>query len=290
MIYVASALYWEAEIFIKRYQLKKSDCFHRFQVFTGKNMILVITGVGEVPAAVALSGICSVCEPKEEDVFVSFGSCAAIANAEKGELCLLNQIVQVSTGRTFYPDILFSHPFREGTGYTGSKILTTGHGSGLPDPEGYQSGNVPKPVLYDMEGAASCLAASYFFEADRMAFLRVVTDYGVQDNDLKETVQKLIAQQQESIFSFCEGFGHRTQHGKRWNAEAENLLVMMEKKLHLTSTMQHSLKQHILYYLLCHAELDDILEWGRENLPEQEVDKRGGKKYFDELKRQLCGR
>ena len=299
MIYIATALYWEAQIFISQYHLKKTDRFHKFQVFLGEDVILMITGVGEIPAAVAISSVCSTFEPGEADVFLSFGSCATISDENRiGELCLLNQIFQISTGRTFYPDILFSHSCRECAGYTGGKILTEEKSRKFGEMNDVLQIQERRSALYDMEGAASYLAASYFFEVDRMAFLRVITDSGVsvtaEDTKMTDTVHKttdtvheIMEKEKENIFSFCENFRNRVEKREIWQENAEAFLSEMEHVMHLTTTMKYSLRQHMVYYLLHHADLEKIQEWCRTNLPEQGMDKRGGKKYFEELKRQL---
>lgn len=60
MLYMTTALYCEAKPFIQHFQLKKTDQFHKFQVFLGEEITLIITGVGEIAASVAISSVCSI--------------------------------------------------------------------------------------------------------------------------------------------------------------------------------------------------------------------------------------
>ena len=59
MIYIFSAFYAEAKNIIDHYGLKKekSPEMVRFDVFTNESIRLVITGVGEINAAAAVSNI-----------------------------------------------------------------------------------------------------------------------------------------------------------------------------------------------------------------------------------------
>ncbi len=61
MIYIVTAMYAEAHALINRFQLKKDISHTRFQVFLNReaDICLFISGTGLVPAAAAVSSICT---------------------------------------------------------------------------------------------------------------------------------------------------------------------------------------------------------------------------------------
>lgn len=119
MIYLFTALYSEAHIFIKKFQLEKNLAGTRFQQFQNETdgILLTVTGVGEIAAATAVSSVCTKHKPKEKDVLLNIGTCARTAGSDGVFLC--NKIIEQATGKTFYPDILYRHDFREETIVTG---------------------------------------------------------------------------------------------------------------------------------------------------------------------------
>ena len=61
MIYIVTAMYAEAHPFITRFQLKKDLSHTHFQVFLNgeRSLCLIISGTGSLPAAAAVSSICT---------------------------------------------------------------------------------------------------------------------------------------------------------------------------------------------------------------------------------------
>lgn len=80
MIYIVTAIYAEAQPFITRFQLKKESFHTRFQVFLNKeaDLCLIISGTGSVPAAVAVSSICTEYGAGRGDFLLNAGICAQI--------------------------------------------------------------------------------------------------------------------------------------------------------------------------------------------------------------------
>ena len=67
MIYIFTALYCEAHIFIQKYNLIKNQEITWFQEFYNKTtgIRLAVTGVGEIAAAAVVSSICSLYKPAD---------------------------------------------------------------------------------------------------------------------------------------------------------------------------------------------------------------------------------
>ena len=68
---------------IQTFGLKKVCENSKFQEFTNeeKGICLVITGVGSIPAAVAVSCACSQYGIREDDFLVNIGTCASALNS-----------------------------------------------------------------------------------------------------------------------------------------------------------------------------------------------------------------
>lgn len=286
MLYISTALYCEAKPIILYFGLKKTDQFHKFQVFLGDDILVVITGVGEIAASVAISSVCSVMPPEKGDFFLSFGSAGTVSKSlTLKEIYLLNKITQLSTNQTFYPDVLFRHPFWEIQGVTGSRVLK----------EEIQALNQTQEeslFLYDMEGAASYISASYFFGTHQMAFLRILSDYGSK-KDQKEWLTPnqltlMIEEKAHLLFPFIEQMKEQAKQKEQLlHTQTSEFLEQMEQLLCLSTSMKYILQQHLSYYLLLHDDLLDIIKWCDTHIPNSCKSKREGKIYFEELKRQL---
>lgn len=172
MIYVVTALYQEAHGFIRELELKKNTAYAPFEVFDNESagIRLVVTGVGEIAAAAAAAAVCARDGADAADFLINIGCCAAAnagadsgcetvdsgmdsgsgaANAaQTGDLYLCHKITEQATGKTFYPDILYRHPWKERELVTGMQPLQKAVAHG---------------VLYDMEAAAVYQAGIRFF-------------------------------------------------------------------------------------------------------------------------------
>lgn len=196
MIYLFTAAYCEAAPLIGRYRMKKDARQVRFQVFDSEEegVRLVITGSGMLAAAAALASVFTAYGAGRDDFYLNIGICAGSAG-EAGKMFLCSKITDGTTGRTFYPDLLYRHPFAEAqvqteaVPVTGEQImrrerLDEDFGFGEPEPSGEVSGGERKNrrqeeiLLYDMEAAALYQAGSYFFGPHQAGFLKVVSDAG----------------------------------------------------------------------------------------------------------------
>jgi hypothetical protein len=133
-------------------------------------------------------------------MLLSFGVCAG-ANVPCGDLYLCSKLTERETGRTFYPDMLYRHPFGEASLVTGRSVwmgsreektllaeVSGLRSDALKEPDGRLEGLAT--VLYDMEAAAIYQAASYYVGPHRMQFLKLVSDHGIRcdkehDMDIK---------------------------------------------------------------------------------------------------------
>lgn len=279
MLFIFTAIYYEAQIFIERYNLKKAEGNTRFQHFCNEtaDIRLTVTGVGEIAAAAAVSSICTKYQPQANDFLLNIGICSGIT--EKEGSFLIHKMTEQATGKTFYPDILFKHPFREGS-------LVTGRVPWNGQEEEVCFGG----ALYDMEAAAVYQTGSYFFGPHQMIFLKIVSDYGAPDSVTPKKIRQLMAGQ-DRIFEYLNRLLNIDRESRRQASLKvcrEDLLI--EKfclDLHCSKTMADSLRGHIRYFTLAGIDYKRVIkELYQENrLPCR--DKREGKKCFEEFKNRL---
>ena len=297
MIYVMMALYQEAHGLIRELELKKNTAYAPFEVFDNESagIRLVVTGVGEIAAAAATAAVCARdgadaadflvnigccaaggCEPADRDMDSGYGAAHA---AQIGDLYVCHKITEQATGKTFYPDILYRHPWKERELVTGMQPLQRAAAHG---------------ALYDMEAAAVYQAGIRFFSPDRMLFLKVVSDFGVagQERMTAETLTGLLEQHVKEVAAFLTNLREAADEEETLRndgilQEDETVLERLFAALHCSQTMRASARQYITYAALTgydwKAELE---EWyARGLLPCK--DRREGKVRLEELKQVL---
>ena len=282
MVYFFCALYEEAQFLIEAFQLKKNPEIHAFPIYESREemhpkMILVITGPGAIPAATAVGYLAARDNRREEGLLINIGSCGSGEKFPVGTVTLGNKLWNETTGRSFYPDILFRHPFREVEIHTGSKPVS---------PEKLTTA---ENVVFDMEAAAVYQAGSRFYRPDQMLFLKVVSDHGIEETTRQEyrpgTLHSLMRGAEAELLPF---FNHMMEkqpekETKERNPETERL----KEELHCSVTMAAEVEQLMRYGKLAKVELSTILEADRAAgiLPCR--DKKEGKGYLAQLKRRV---
>lgn len=273
MIYIFSAFYAEAKNIIDHYGLKKekSPEMVRFDVFANESIRLVITGVGEINAAAAVSNICGAYGISPDDEILNVG-CGAGFSSDicLGSIFLGNKLTEQMTGRTFYPDMLMKANFRECEIVTVARVLNEGCDS----------------VVYDMEAAAVYQAAAFFVGPHRMHFIKLVSDAGERIDQSKIT--ELFALQEDKIcgyidrlLSACADKAPMDDTQSSWNMD--RLICDMR----CSKVMGDQLAQLIKYCRLSGIDYKAVLDEYYTNglLPCES--KREGKKCLFELKQRL---
>ena len=273
MIYIFSAFYAEAKNIIDHYGLKKekSPEMVRFDVFANESIRLVITGVGEINAAAAVSNIGGAYGISPDDEILNVG-CGAGFSSDicLGSIFLGNKLTEQMTGRTFYPDMLMKANFRECEIVTVARVLNEGCDS----------------VVYDMEAAAVYQAAAFFVGPHRMHFIKLVSDAGERIDQSKIT--ELFALQEDKIcgyidrlLSACADKAPMDDTQSSW--DMDRLICDMR----CSKVMGDQLAQLIKYCRLSGIDYKAVLDEYYTNglLPCES--KREGKKCLFELKQRL---
>lgn len=217
MITIYCALYAEAQYLIQHYELKKATESRHFQIFFNekRKIRLVITGVGKLNATVAMAEISTIYPPAEEDLMVNYGSCAAegMLMPEEGEggggacvslgsIIMVNKLTDAESGRTFYPDMIYRHPFTEGEVKTSVHVYTADEGTRDEEQmkmeaagqtvqnEGAMRAETTGQTVHDMEAAAFYEAANFYYGPHQMIFLKVVTDLGIEKDHLQNDLNQ----------------------------------------------------------------------------------------------------
>ena len=208
------------------------------------------------------------------------------------EVYLCKKITEHVTGRTFYPDILYRHPFVEAEIVTGAMPYRTENKTELMKKnETAIKNNAAEGFLYDMEASSIYQAGAYFFNPHQMSFLKVVTDEGnVQDLSaemLKQSIEGAVPE----IRSYLDDLVKIDEIKKRQNRkELEEVLEFAQKlsaDMHCSAVMRASVIQQLKYAVLAGIDYQGIIEemYQAGELPCK--DKREGKSCFEELGRKL---
>jgi hypothetical protein len=246
-------------------------------------MRVVLTGAGSVAAATAVAELSTCYPPKKTDLLINFGSCAAGDSFAVGQIFYCNKITESCSGRTFYPDVLYRHPFAEAVIVSAAKVMSR---------EEMQASD----ALCDMEAAAIYQAGNYYYSPHQMSFLKVVTDHGV---DAQEALQQqaflqLLKEASVQVHSFLEELREvelreleaatgRQELGVQVRADAQKLA----EELHCSVTMTAELTQLLFYCRLTGRNAVGLLARYRSEGKLPAKDKREGKKLLEELKANL---
>lgn len=274
MIFLSVALYREAKPFIDRFCLKKNRSINKFQVFESedKDIALIITGTGGINTACACTYLISKFDANRYDTFINIGICGSRKKEIKiGTVILANKIINGENNNVFYPDVLFKHPFLEGSVESFSKVVEDNY-------------NV-EGEFTDMEGAAFFQTISIFLPPHRIISIKVVSDYldGAKFN--KDSVEYLMRMNVVSISGWIENIKSQSAKPKSILSEKDmDYISEIISNLKLSIYMQNELKKLSENYKLRNNNLILALE------PFTQVyskSKSEGKIYFEQLRKQL---
>lgn len=165
MIFITTALQSEARPLTRELGLKKYDTGNKFRIYHSNDFVLCVTGTGKIKSAVSTTFTLTQFKACYKDYFINAGVCGAISHrSETGTIFLATCIRDHDTGKSYYPDILIGHPFREGILETFSRPVSDIH-----EP-------APLTDIVDMEGAAVFEAAAAFIPAHHIFILKTVLD------------------------------------------------------------------------------------------------------------------
>ena len=316
MVYIFAAHKGEVEHLIKKLSLGKRKTSFPFLQYEGEEILLTITGQGQVNASVSVAATLQEEKAKKGDLLLSLGSAAAILGRNRaaedllGRWFWIQKLEQQSTGRCFYPDLLYKLDFPEAKLLTGDKILeidsmgrrdtvSEGHSDSKEDivSEGYSDSKedivskefsgFEKLLLYDMESAAVFQAANFYLAPEDFFFLRCVTDFGVnpgEETDFlssssllwKEKMQSLLQKEEEKVLRLIR-FLQEKSIERRKEEEGElafqQQLQSLSESLHCSFVMEKQLERLLRYAVLQGISPEEIREYLERNFGGKNAEK-----------------
>ncbi|MEE3420419.1 MAG: hypothetical protein VZR02_04880 [Lachnospiraceae bacterium] len=301
---ILCALYPEANYLIEKWKLKKT-ARREFQEFISENgdVTLALTGTGPLAAAAVTSaclsgGPCCVgsddraCQPfsgrrKGEgwfDHILNFGMAASLHEEMErdGGLYRCHTLLDLASGRAFYPDLLLKMNLPTAACITGSQIL---HFSGekrghFPKEDKEEEAEACEPGriflafpsllenydLYDMEAYAVARTASMYLGPHQMTFLKVVSDAGRPAEVTRQEMTRLMEDASNRVAEIVEDIERIPSYKKEDLTEDDRRsreINEMAQKLCCSVSMKQTLTSLIRY-----AEAADI-DWRavRDSLP-----------------------
>lgn len=268
-----------------------------------QQICLTITGTGEITAATVVAAVCAMGHVKAGDIFVQCGICAG-AEQKKGVAYLCSKITEEATQKTFYPDILYRHPFPEAAVVTGMNVrrkasVSEEHVCQKADmPQNTDTANPVKLCdtelynieLYDMEAAAGYQAAHHFSVRIR-CFYKIISDNGVQEKMSADTVRELVQAQIGQIAQAVERFAAAERDYAReqqvLSQEEQRQAERLSHDMHCSAVMEAELFQLLKYCRLSGIDYEDIIRDGYAagSLPCK--DKKEGKRCLEQLRKEL---
>ncbi|MBE6063085.1 MAG: 5'-methylthioadenosine/S-adenosylhomocysteine nucleosidase [Clostridium butyricum] len=277
MIYICSAMYIEAEPFIKTLNLKKDTNITQFQMFRNENFILLITGIGKIKSSIAATYMLTKYTPHESDIFLNIGFCGSQNMSYKiGQEFLCNKIIDNDTEKTYFTDILFKHPFKETNIETFSTIIHSKK----------QTENI-NGDLVDMESSALYETALTFMQPHQIFFIKIISDYlnthFNEDNASK--LKLLINNSSKKIIPWITELNEKFNYSKDILSPKDiELIDKLSNNLKLSCTMKNQFKQIIKYNELLNNSFSDIIS---TTLHLKCKSKKEGKIYLEEIKKRF---
>lgn len=276
MLMIFTALYCEGQPLIQHYHLTKDNSINKFQVFRNEDIVLTITGTGSIAAAVAVTYVCNHYPPAASDFLINIGVCSTgDHDIPEGSVFLCDKIYEEATNRSFYPDILFKHPFTENNIVTCSTIVR-------------DFGFNHSEKLFDMEAAGIYQAAAYFFQPHQVLFFKIVSDYGMGDKVTPEKIAGLVEKNISDISAWLDEV-KKARFGNKpvFNSDEETCIRNLISGMHCSVTMEYKLRQLLLYYKLCNGSITEAIEDFLTHYQLPCKTKAEGKMYLGQLRTKL---
>lgn len=275
MLYFVCALYCEAAPLIKALGMKKNNSYTRFQLFESDEARLILSGTGNIQSAVAASCLFSIYPPQPEDTAVNFGICGIQSKTVCSNIYLCSQIIDTVTQNTYYPDMIWKHPFQENTIYTVPSVIQNAGSKSF----------IKSGQLFDMEASGFYQACQHFFSCHQIFVLKVPSDNG--SSFLKpDLLTHLLTEKVPSILSWLFSFHNIFSEKAAHSMEERTQITYICEKLYLSETMKHRFFQLLHFYQLEHTDILLLLESILAEI-EPIKTKREGKQYFEKLTARL---
>ena len=261
MLYLQTALFYEAKPFIDVYRLKRVSAPGRFQAYECDNRRLIVSGPGPACAAAAAAHMLTRHGAGRADIFVNIGSAGSTV-FNIGDIVLCHKIINAFTKKSFYPDMLYKHPFREGA------LSSVGRPAG---DAGYE--------LADTEGAFVYEAAQTFLPSPRIHCVKVVSDHLRPGEVTPDGLSKLMAEAAGVIAAWLDALPEPESRAPVFTEGESRLMDLISGRLSMSYAMSQKLRGVCARAKAGGLDIETILSGYSEIITQ----KNEGKKVFAEL-------
>ena len=185
MTYIVMALHAEAKALLGHWRFKRDKKLsHR--LYRNGDMFLLISKIGYENTSAALRALLAYQLPGKNDTIVNIGLCAAPETYPVGTVLLGNMLIYADQKAVL--DTSYNHALKETVLETVETECSTSRGRAV-----------------DMEAHAVYDVASDYFQSNRMAFLKIVSDHFAPETVNKDLAAHLIRKNIASIEYVIEG-------------------------------------------------------------------------------------
>lgn len=175
MIHIVCALPSEAKPLISYYGLEFCSHGCPYKIYRSDSMALIISGVGKVRTAAAVSYLAMFQELDHPALWLNIGI-GGTRNVQCGTGFLANKITDRSSQKSFYPSIVFDVPCRQ------AEVVTVDR----PD-SNHQDG-----IVFDMEASGFFHTAILFSQAELIHSYKVISDF--DEVSIKKVTRELVSE------------------------------------------------------------------------------------------------
>ncbi len=235
MVYIAAALRAEARPWIDAFHLKQDHKHTAFPLYRGDDYTLIISGVGRINAAAACAYLLKL-EASASDIVCNIGTAGSVSKALPiGEPFAIHRICDAAVKKEWYPDVLVHHVLRQAALTTVDQVARSCDG-------------IENEMLIDMEAAGFFQTALRFVTCERIAVIKVVSDYIGLSIPSAEQIER---QMSEALPLTAEALSKYASFGEKvCHMQDEQTLQALTQSLRLTQTQQQMLKKALKHYRL----------------------------------------
>lgn len=274
MIFICTATYFESENFIKKLSLKKDINITKFQVFKNDDITLIITGVGKIKAVSALVHIFSIYKTQSPSLLINFGICGTSnKKLHIGTTYLCNKLIDNSSKKTYYTDIIYNTPFEETSVETFDTVINSSMNYDI-------TGD-----LIDMEAVGVYEGGSLFLNTHEIFIIKLISDYLDANSINKPLIKEKINCASDEIINWLNFLSTNLRKVPHAISPKEaELISSIADNLKFSTTMKNDFKKELLYFKLSNGYIpDDLKQYSKVPCKS----KREGKIYADSIKKKL---
>jgi hypothetical protein len=269
MIFLAFALYVEAQPYITKFNLKKVHNINNIRVYKNENIAAVITGTGVINAAAGLSGLFENYYENKDDIFINIGLAGGSKENKIGEVFIINKIMGINYDE-YYPDIS-GHPFKESS----LRTILRKDINKIETKEG----------LLDLEGEGYYNVAQNYVYQNNIHIIKILSDYNDTRHLNIEKIKNILKDTSEEVIEYIKVLDNiKCNHRPDFTEKEIKLIDKIVGNFMLSNYLKIDFKKKALDYKIRENDLVKLLE----DFSDVKVfDKKNRRTKYDELCKKL---